>query len=310
MPRSRWIRALLMLVLMVGVIYLIASLYLPSSRKLIFGVDKHNGRVRVVNDYVTFLPPHQFYRLAFEKRGDSAQRDGFVRIESADKVPVTVNYRLRFGVASDRLPDPGTLVTQGFSAWIGKRVAEAVDTVTRQVPIEELLAPTSSFNRQREPLRQTVAKHLASSGLKVTGFEIERLDVDREALLRLKRAELRRETRGVVGRVAILAIEGADWELLSELAEDGRLPNIKAMSRGGVSGSVQTIQPTVAPMLWTTVATGLPPDRHGVVEFIDHGPGGLPVDALTRLTPALCEFAAPFSRHSMGVNWLWHCPPA
>jgi Tfp pilus assembly protein PilF len=310
MPRSRFLRASLMLILMAGVIYLVASLYLPSSRKLIFGVDKRNGHVRLVKDYVTFLPPHRYYRLAFDKRGDSAQRDGFVRIESADKVPVTISYRLRFGVASDRLPDPGTLVTQGFSAWIGKRVAEAVDTVTRHVPIEELLAPTSSFNRQREPLRQTVARHLANSGLNVTGFEIERLDVDREALLHLKRVELRRETRGVVGRVAIFAIEGADWELLSELGDDDRIPNIKALNRGGAVGSVQTIQPTVAPMLWTTVATGLPPDRHGVIDFIDHGRGDLPVDAFTRRTPALWEIAEAFSRHSMVVNWWCDWPPA
>ena len=299
-----------MLLLMGAVIYVIVSLYLPSPRRLIFGVDKRNGDVRLVESRVTFLPPHQFYRLTFDKRGDSAQRDGFIRIQSQDQVPVTVNYRLRFGVASDHLPDTRTLVTQGWSAWIGKRVAEAVDGVTRQVPIEQLLAPTSTFNTQRDPLRQTVARHLANSGLKVTGFEIERLDVDREALLKVKRAELRREARGVAGRVAVFAIEGADWELLSELADDDRIPNIKALTRGGVTGSVQTIQPTVPPMVWTTVATGLSPDRHGVIDFLDHGRNNMPVDAFTRRAPAIWDIAEAFSRHAMVVNWWTAWPPA
>lgn len=299
-----------MLVLMAGVIYVIVSLYLPTTRRLIFGVDKRNGHVRLVENRVTFLPPHQFYRLTFDKRGDSAQRDGFIRIQSQDQVPVTVNYRLRFGIASDHLPDQATLINQGWSAWIGKRVAEAVDGVTRQVPIEQLLAPTSSFNTQRDPLRQTVTRHLANSGLKVTGFEIERLDVDRDALLKAKRAELRRDARGVAGRVAVFAIEGADWELLNELVTDDRLPNIKALARGGTSGSVQSIQPMVPPMLWATVGTGLSPDRHGVIDFLDRGRNNVPVDAFTRRTPALWDIAESFSRHSMVVNWWTAWPPS
>lgn len=290
------------------IVYLLVSLYLPSSRRLIFGVDKRNGHVRLVRNRVTFLPPHQFYRLSFERRGDSAQRDGFVRIQSQDQVPVTVGYRLKFDIASSQLPDPKTLVNEGWSAWIGKRVAEAVDAVTRQVPIEQLLAPNSSFNTRRDPLKQTVARYLASSGLKVTGFDIARLNVDREALLRVKRTELRREARGVAGRVAVFTIDGADWELLSELSGDDRLPNLKALTRGGTTGSVQTIQPTVSPMLWTTVATGLTPDRHGVLDYVDHA-RDLPVDSLTRHAPALWEISEAFGRPAMVVNWWCAWPP-
>src|SRR5205807_9280846 len=125
--------------------------------------------------------------------------------------------------------------------------------------------PTSQFNAQRDPLRQTVTRHLAQSGLNVTAFEIARFDVDRDALLTVKRAELRRDARSAPQRVAIFALDGADWDLLTELADDGRIPNIKALVQGGASASLQTIQPTVSSMLWTTVATGLSPDRHGVV---------------------------------------------
>ena len=309
MFRSRLWRSLLLILGMVVVLYLTVSLFLPSSRRLIVGVDRRTGKIRQVESRLTFLPPHQFYRLSFDKREGFAQRDGITRIVSQDGVPVTVNYRLRFAIAGDRLPDVRRLVNDGFTSWMQARVAEAVSAVARQVPIEDLLSPTSTFNTtQRDLLRRTVAAHLAASGLKVTAFEIARLDVDREALLRVKRAQLRRDARSVPARVAIFAIDGADWDLLAELKDDGRIPNLKALIAGGTTGSVQTIQPTVAPLVWTTVATGLPPDRHGVIDFIDRSRNA-PVDANTRRTPALWDIAEAFGRGSVVVNWWTAWPP-
>lgn len=294
---------------MAGVVYVTISLFLPSSRRLIFGVDKETGRVRLVQNRVTFLPPHQFYRLSFEKRDGVAQRDGLVQILSKERVPVTVTYRLRFSVPTERLPDADGLVRYGFSAWIRGRVAEAVSAVTQQVPIEDLLSPTSQFAAQRTArLRQVVAAHLAQSGLKVEAFEIARMEPDRRALLEYKRAELRRNARGIAGRVAIFAIDGADWTLLSELSDDGRIPNIRALAQGGTTASLQTIQPTVSPLLWTTVATGLPPDRHGVIDFVDAA-NKRPVDATSRRAPALWEIAEAFGRAAVVVNW-WTAWPA
>lgn len=308
MPRFRFLRALGLVAGIAAVLYGLVSLFLPSSRQLILGVDKRSGKVRMVRNNVTFLPPHQFYRLQFEKREGFAQRDGLINIISKDGVPVTISYRLRFGVAGQQLPDARTLVRAGFSAWIRKRVGEAVSAVTQQVPIEELMSPGSTFNAQRSALRHTVARHLAQSGLQVTAFEIARMEVDREALLRIKRAEVRRGARGVAGRVAIFAIDGADWELLTELLYDDRLPNIEALIKGGTTASVSTIQPTVSPMLWTSVATGLTPDRHGVIDFVERTTGA-PVDAYSRRAPALWEISEAFGRPAVVVNWWTAWPP-
>ncbi len=307
MFRSKFFRAVAIVAGMAAILYLLVSLFLPSSRQLIFGVDKNSGKVRLVRDRITYLPPHQFYRLSFEKRQGSAQRDGFVRILSKERVPVTIGYRLRFSIPGERIPDARRLVSDGWSAWIRARVAEAVSAVTQQVPIEELLSPTSQFAARRSDLRQIVASHLADSGLKVTAFEIARIEPDRRALLAYKRQELRREARGVAGRVAIFAIDGADWELISELSADGRIPNIRALMLGGTTASLQTIQPTVSPLVWTSVATGLPPDRHGVIDFVDRSTNR-PVDSTTRRTPALWDIAEAFGRHAVTVNWWTDWP--
>lgn len=308
MPRNRLLQFLLCLAGLAVVTYALISLYLPSSRWLIFGVDKNSGRVRIVQSKVTWLPPHQFYRLKFERREGFAQRDGLIRITSKEGVPVTMTYRLRFGVAGRRIADARRIVNEGWNAWIRARVAEAVSAVTSQIPIEDLLSPTSQFNTQRDPLRQTVANHLASSGLNVTAFAVARFEVDREALLKAKRAELRRDARSVPTRVAVFAIDGADWELLHELADDDRIPNLKALALGGTTATVAGIQPTVSSMLWTTVATGLTPDRHGVIDFTDRQ-HHTPVDAYSRRAPAVWDIADAFGRQAVVANWWTSWPP-
>ena len=309
MYRRRWLQILLCLVGLAAVTYGAVSLYLPSSRWLIVGMKKNSGDVRMVEQHVTFLPPNQFYRLKFERRGGWAQRDGIIGITSQEGVPVTVAYRVRFSIATRKLADPQFIVDQGFNAWLRKRVGEAVQAVTLRVPIEELLSPTSQFNTRRDVLRRTVANHLATSGLNVTAFEIARLDADRDALLRIKRAELRRDARSVPTRVAVFALDGADWDLIHELSQDGQLPNISALVKGGASTSLQTIQPTVSPMVWTTVATGLTPDRHGVLDFIDHQTRS-PVDAYSRRAPAIWDIADAFGRESVVANWWTAWPPS
>lgn len=308
MFRSKFVRALALLAAMAGTIYLVVSLFLPSSRRLIFGVDKRSGKVRLVQNRITFLPPHQFYRLEFEKRNGAAQRDDLVRIYSKERVPVTVSYRMRFTLPGERLGDAQGLVRDGWSAWIRTRVGEAVSAVTQQVPVEELLSPTSQFATRRDDLRRIVAGHLARSGLKVEAFEIAQMEPDRRALLEYKRHELRRNARGIAGRVAIFALDGADWELISELSADGRIPNIRALALGGTTGTLQTIQPTVSPLVWTSVATGLPPDRHGVLDFMDPATKK-PVDSGTRRSPALWDIAEAFGRRAVVVNWWSAWPP-
>ena len=308
MPRNRLLQALSLLAGLAVITYVLISLYLPSSHWMIFGIDKASGAVRTVGDHVTFLPPLRYYRLKFEKRDGWAQRDGLIRITSQEGVPVTVTYRLRFGISGDRIPDARRIVDQGWNAWIRARVGEAVAAVASKIPIEDLRSPTSQFNAQRNMLRQTVARHLAASGLQVTGFEIARLEVDREAMLRVKRAELRRDARSAPTRVAIFALDGADWDLLTELSDDGRIPNIKALIQGGTTASLQTIQPTVDPMLWTSVATGLTPDRHGVIDFVDTAHHA-PVESYTRSAPALWDIAEGFGRQTLVSSWWTDWPP-
>jgi hypothetical protein len=65
----------------------------------------------------------------------------------------------------------------------------------------------------------------------------------------------------------VVAWDGGDWDLLLPMLEAGRLPNLLRLMRRGAYGPLATFRPTLSPVLWTTVATGEPPARHGIAGF-------------------------------------------
>lgn len=307
MRRHRFLYTLLLLAGLGAVLYVGISLFVPSPRRMIVGVDRSSGAVRVAEQSIAFLPPHQYRRLIFDMRDGAAHHEGIAVVSSRDGVPVKMHYQLRFSLAEERMPDAHRLVRDGWAAWIRARVAEAVSALTTRIPIDELVSPSSEFTARRDLVRRTVANHLAQSGVRVTSFELERVEVDHEELLRHKRAELRRNARGAVGRVAVLGLDGADWELVREMMIDGHMPNLEAILDAGTSGVVQPVQPPIAPLAWTSLATGLTPDRHGVIDFVSAGTNV--VSSGTRRAPALWEMADAFGRSSEVVSWWTAWPP-
>ena len=89
-------------------------------------------------------------------------------------------------------------------------------------------------------------------------------------------------------KVVLFGIDGADWQIIRPLMESGKLPNFRKMVEGGASGTLQSMEPTLSPALWTTVATGMRPEVHGIADFIVHLPGGgyKPVTSDMRTAPA------------------------
>jgi hypothetical protein len=72
---------------------------------------------------------------------------------------------------------------------------------------------------------------------------------------------------GLPRRWLVVAWDGGDWDLLLPMLEAGRLPNLLRLMKRGAYGPLATFRPTLSPVLWTTVATGEPPERHGIAGF-------------------------------------------
>ena len=66
----------------------------------------------------------------------------------------------------------------------------------------------------------------------------------------------------------LIGLDGADWRNALPLLRQGKLPVIAALRRAGTSATMLTnADYRWSPVLWTTVATGKLPEKHGVQRF-------------------------------------------
>lgn len=73
-------------------------------------------------------------------------------------------------------------------------------------------------------------------------------------------------------RWLVVGWDGADWRFLGPLLERGELPHLGRLMRQGAYGDLLTFEPTLSPAIWTTVATGVSPRRHGIAGFYNQQP--------------------------------------
>ena len=66
-------------------------------------------------------------------------------------------------------------------------------------------------------------------------------------------------------RVVMLLLDGASLDYISLATAEGRLPNLGRVLDSGAAMHLATLRPTQPGPVWTTVATGLYPPRHGVI---------------------------------------------
>jgi predicted AlkP superfamily phosphohydrolase/phosphomutase len=65
----------------------------------------------------------------------------------------------------------------------------------------------------------------------------------------------------------IFELDGGSWAVIEPLLEEGRLPHIAGLIQRGARGVLHSVPPLVSPALWTTIYTGQPRERHGVLAF-------------------------------------------
>lgn len=72
-------------------------------------------------------------------------------------------------------------------------------------------------------------------------------------------------------RVIIMAVNGAEWDILRPLLIRGELPNLKHVIENGVYGKLRTISAPNCPKVFTTFFTSVPPEQSGVTGFVVDG---------------------------------------
>jgi predicted AlkP superfamily phosphohydrolase/phosphomutase len=69
------------------------------------------------------------------------------------------------------------------------------------------------------------------------------------------------------GRVVVLGLDGATWDLLDVLVHAGKMPNLGALVKRGARGRMRSVSPPVTAPAWISMATGVNPGRHGCFDF-------------------------------------------
>ena len=114
--------------------------------------------------------------------------------------------------------------------------------------------------------------------------------------------------RGVIW----IGLDGLDWELLDSLSAQGQLPNWKRLTESGFTADLESFRPMLSPIVWTTLATGVGPDIHGVLDFqeVDSKTGAkVPISGTSRQAPAIWNIASRAGKKVGVVGW-WGTHPA
>jgi len=112
-------------------------------------------------------------------------------------------------------------------------------------------------------------------------------------------------------RLLLVGLDGATWDLLDPWIAEGRLPHLEGLRREGVRGPLVSNLPSLSPALWSTIATGKEPRRHGIDGFFRVTEDGtkVPVDQTMRRARAFWEILGDRGLRSCVVYW-WNTWPA
>ncbi|HUW57359.1 MAG TPA: alkaline phosphatase family protein [Planctomycetota bacterium] len=120
-------------------------------------------------------------------------------------------------------------------------------------------------------------------------------------------------------RVLIVGWDGGTWDAFGPLVERGLMPNLKALMTRGCHGVLHSTVPAWTPPAWTTLITGLNPERHGIFAFfenmligdavIDDDRAMRPVSSLSIRHPTLFSIFSAAGRPVMSINLPMSYPP-
>ncbi len=90
------------------------------------------------------------------------------------------------------------------------------------------------------------------------------------------------------------------------------MPNWKRLASEGYEAKLKSFMPVLSPIVWTTIATGVGPDVHRVLDFQEVDPATgqkVPISGYSRAVPAIWNIASAAGR-SVGVVGWWATHPA
>lgn len=120
------------------------------------------------------------------------------------------------------------------------------------------------------------------------------------------------EPRRTGARLLVFAVDAATWNVLTPMLEKGELPTIAGLVERGSFGVLKSGEPIQSPQMWTSVATGVVPEKHGITRFVAEIPGSgreVPVTSNMRKVKAFWNILSE-NGVSVGIVGWWPSWPA
>ncbi len=117
---------------------------------------------------------------------------------------------------------------------------------------------------------------------------------------------------GKKSKVLLVGWDAADWQIINPLLEQGKMPALARLLNKGAWGNLVTLDPPISPMLWTSIATGKRPYKHGISGFTEIAPNKKtvrPVRVTSRKCKAVWNILNDYGLNTNVIGW-WPSHPA
>ncbi|MEM7356110.1 MAG: alkaline phosphatase family protein [Acidobacteriota bacterium] len=238
------------------------------------------------------------------------------------EIQTTAKEGSRVGIRLRWEPAPGTYslaAAEAAPAGLTDRAAEPVEAIVEATAFACFVPEVSTEGAGNDcppDLSQRIAEAVATTIGTVAGHLEVTVQADpgalRELLLAAIAEDLDAEAEAEAPKVLVLGLDGLDWKLVRPWVRAGQMPNLARLMEAGTWGDMETLVPTLSPLIWTTMATGVAPDRHGILDFVEKEPQRgllLPITGRGRLVPAVWNLASALGR-TVGVVGWWATWPA
>jgi len=113
-------------------------------------------------------------------------------------------------------------------------------------------------------------------------------------------------------KVLVIGWDSADWKIINPLMDAGEMPALQSLIENGVCGNIATLDPPLSPMLWTSIATGMRPHKHGILGFLEPDASGKQLrqtHITSRKVKAIWNILNQQNKRSNVIGW-WPSHPA
>lgn len=291
-----------MLLAVAAAIVVVAALvtvqYIPDGRA---GAIESKGSVVVLDPGIHFRPP-------WNRAATYPVKPSKTVLEARAETPAgQVKSTFELTLSVDR-PKIASLHTSPGPDYERSLVAPLLGEFLKRGLVSSQAPPTEIPHGDLErEVNAGLTEALEPYGIRLQSTRLLALDLVEDE----ETARIAAFARAHGGKVVIIGSDAFDWEIYQEASKALPMPNIEKMRKQGASGVLMSMEPMVSPMIWTTMATGVEPQVHGIIDFVamDEKTGDyVPITSTMRRVPALWNIATRYGLSSGFIGWLGTYP--